>query len=405
MAQNLVTRVPVERPVTGGWTARYAVASTGMWLAFLAPTQAQLARQAEVFDPARKEALLGLATAVGAAVTAVAVPVLGALSDRTRTRFGRRRPFVAAGILLAAAGLAVLAFAGGVGAMLGGWVVAQVGLSAVQAGLVATIPDRVPRAQLGSVAGWAGMTQMLGALLGTLLVNEVVPDLAGGYLACAAVAVLAVVPFLVGHREPADPPAPDRSPRRGRAVRVTADLAWAWASRFLVVLGFALVTQYLLYYLTDELRMADPQRGVLVATAVTVLGAMVSAVLAGRWSDRVGRRREFVAAGGFLMGAGALALALLPAWGVTVAAGAAIGVGFGAFLAVDLAVIASVLPSAADTGRDLGVFAIAAAAPQVLAPALAVPVLAGFGYSGLYVVTALVTVLGGVFVTRVRSVR
>lgn len=420
-------------PVTKGWTARYALASTGMWLAFLTPAQVQLARQAEVFAPDGKEALLGLATGVGAAVTAVAVPAFGAVSDRTRSRFGRRRPWVALGSLLAAVGLLLLATATGAVTMVCGWAVAQLGLSAVQAGLVATIPDRVPRPQLGTVAGWAGMTQMLGALLGTVLVNQLVTGLVAGYAACAVIAVAAVVPFLAGHREedtrgaasaPAAPapaasvptagpagtgaasaPAKTGRPLRARLSAVPRDLLWTWVSRFLVVLGFALVTQYLLYYLTDALHVEDPQQAMLTVTAATVLCAMAAALIAGRWSDRVGRRRVFVAAGGAAMGLGALGLALVPSWPVTVGAAIAVGTGFGTFLAVDLAVIASVLPSADDTGRDLGIFAIATATPQVLAPLLAVPVLAVSGYGGLYLLTALVSAAGGAAVLLVRSVR
>ncbi|SCK40124.1 MFS/sugar transport protein [Streptomyces sp. WMMB 714] len=426
--RGAVVEVP-GAPVTKGWTARYALASTGMWLAFLTPAQVQIARQAEVFSPDGKEALLGLATGVGAAVTAVAVPAFGAVSDRTRSRFGRRRPWVALGSLLAAVGILLLATATGAVTMVCGWAVAQLGLSAVQAGLVAAIPDRVPKPQLGTVAGWAGMTQMLGALLGTVLVNQLVTGLVAGYAACAVVAVVSVVPFLAGHREqdtrgaeaaPARPataaPAPPAGgpvsgPRKSgrpllsRPASVPRDLLWTWVSRFLVVLGFALITQYLLYYLTDALRVDEPQEAMLTVTAATVLCAMAAALIAGRWSDRAGRRRVFVAAGGAAMGLGALGLALLPSWPVTVGAAIAVGTGFGTFLAVDLAVIASVLPSAADTGRDLGIFAIATATPQVLAPVLAVPVLAVAGYGGLYVLTAVVSAAGGAAVLLVRSVR
>ncbi|WP_156754934.1 MFS transporter [Actinokineospora pegani] len=407
MTEDVTTRAPAPpvepEPVSRAWTARFALASTGMWLAFLTPSLAQLARQAEQFAPGGKEALLGLATGVGAAVTAVAVPLFGAASDRTRTPWGRRGPWIAAGVVVAAAGLAWLAVAGGPVELVLGWVVAQVGLSSVQAGLMAAIPDTVPRPQLGAVAGWAGMTQMLGALLGTVLVNQVVTDLGAGYLACAAVAVLAVVPFLVGHREAPAAPAPAR--RAPGRVAVTADLAWTWVGRFLVTLGFALVTQYLLYYLTDEQRVADPRGAASTLTAVTVLGAMAAAVTAGRWSDRLGRQRVFVVAGGSAMGAGAVLLALTPAWPLTILAAGLVGVGFGGFLAVDLAVVALVLPSAADTGRDLGVFAAAAAASQIVAPVLAVPVIAFGGYPGLYLATALVAVSGGLCVRKVRAVR
>lgn len=390
--------------VRRGWIAAYAIASTGMWLAFLTPAQVQLARQAEIIDPAGKEALLGLVTGLGAAVTMIAVPLFGALSDRTRTPFGRRRPWILGGAVLAAAGLAVLGLtAPGVGVLLGGWALAQVGLAGLQAGLVATIPDEVPPAQLGAVTGWAGMTQMFGALLGTVLVNGVVTELGAGYLVCALVMLAAVVPFLVRHREGrAAPPAPAVA---GERPRVSADLVWTWSGRFLVTLAFALVTQYLLYYVTDELQVPDPQRAVLTVTAVTVLCAMVAALVTGRWSDRIGRRKVFVAAGGALMALGGLQLAVLPVWPLALTAGAAIGLGFGTFLAVDLAVVATVLPSAANTGRDLGVFAVANTAPQVLAPALAVPVLALGGYPALYVVVALAAGVGGALVFRVRAVR
>ncbi|MDT0492610.1 MFS transporter [Streptomyces griseus] len=421
-----------DRPPVGrGWTARYTIASTGMWLGVLTPMGVQLARQAEKFAPESKTELLGLATGVGALVTMLAVPLLGAASDRTRSRFGRRRPWIAGGAAVGALGLALLSMAPGPGWMLAGWVVAQLGLSSVQAGLVATVPDRVPREQLGSVAGWAGLSQMLGALLGTVVVNQLVKGLSAGYLACAALVLVAVVPFLIGHAERdaragAGSHAGDDAragqglravavePKAPRPVVVTAggarrglrepDVLWTWVSKFLVVLGFALITQYLLYYLTDELRVPDPQRATMMITAVTVLSAMASALGAGRWSDRVGRRKVFVAGGGLLMAVGGTLMAVAPAWPVALCAGLLVGAGFGTFLAVDLAVVASVLPSARDTGRDLGLFAVAVAAPQVLAPVLAVPVLAVAGYGGLYLLVALVTALGGVLVLRVRSV-
>lgn len=399
--QTTTQQSDVRPPVSRGWTAGYAVASTGMWLAFLTPAQVQLARQAEVFAPGDKTALLGLATGVGAAVTAVAVPVLGALSDRTRSRYGRRKPWVLGGVLVAAAGLLWLATASSATTMVAGWVVAQLGLAGVQAALVSTIPDRVPRPQLGVVAGWAGMTQMLGALLGTVLVNRIVVDLAAGYVACAVLAIASMVPFLLVHRETG---AEVVAVVKRERVEFSPDLVWAWGSRFLVMLAFALITQYLLYYLQDELRVEDAQKAVLTVTAVTVLCSMLAAMMTGRWSDRVDRRRVFVAAGAVLMGIGSLAMAIAPVWPVALGAAAIVGLGFGTFLAVDLAVVASVLPSAADTGRDLGVFAIAAAAPQILAPALAVPVLALVGYAGLYVLTAAVAIIGGALVMRVRTV-
>ena len=106
------------------------------------------------------------------------------------------------------------------------------------------------------------------------------------------------------------------------------------------------------------------------------------------------------------MAAGAALLAAWPTWTASIAAAALLGVGFGVYMAVDTALITQVLPAAADRGKDLGVINIANAAPQVLAPALAAPVIAGLGgYPVLYGLTALVTLLGAVLVLPIRSVR
>ena len=82
-----------------------------------------------------------------------------------------------------------------------------------------------------------------------------------------------------------------------------------------------------------------------------------------------------------------------------------LGLGYGMYLAVDQALVTQVLPAAVDRGRDLGVINIANAAPQVFAPVIAAPIVtSGLGYTGFYVLTAVVTLLSAVLVTRIRSV-
>jgi MFS family permease len=105
------------------------------------------------------------------------------------------------------------------------------------------------------------------------------------------------------------------------------------------------------------------------------------------------------------MAAAALFLALLHTWPAALAAAAVLGAGYGVYLAVDQALVTQVLPEARDRAKDLGVINIANSGPQVLAPAIAAPVIAHLGgYTGLYLATAVVTVIGGVLVRRVRSV-
>jgi MFS family permease len=189
------------------------------------------------------------------------------------------------------------------------------------------------------------------------------------------------------------------------SVRRNPDFAWAWATRFLVQLGNAMATLYLLYFLRDRVHYDNAEDGlailIVVYTAATVLTVVVGGVL----SDRSGRRKPSVIVSGYVMALAALILAVWPTWTGALVAAVVLGLGFGVYLSVDQALITQVLPAAQDRARDLGIINIANSAPQVLGPALAFPIVSYLGgYSVLYVVVACVTVLGSVLVTRIRAV-
>ena len=151
-------------------------------------------------------------TGLGAAVAMIANPVAGALSDRTASRFGRRRPWLVGGALAGAAALACLAGQHALAGVIVGWCLAQAGLNAMQASLSAAVPDHVPVAQRGTVSGWIGLPQSVGVLLAVVLVTEVVTGNAG-YALLAACVVACALPFALGTP---DSPLPRRAGRRGR---------------------------------------------------------------------------------------------------------------------------------------------------------------------------------------------
>ena len=129
--------------------------------------------------------------------------------------------------------------------------------------------------------------------------------------------------------------------------------------------------------------------GVLVLILIYAAGAVSTAVVGGLVSDRSGRRKPLVIVSSVVMAAGALLLAAWPTWTAAMVAAGLLGTGYGVYMAVDTALITQVLPAAVDRGKDLGVINIANAAPQVLAPALAAPIVATLGgYPVLYGLTA-----------------
>jgi MFS family permease len=297
-----------------------------------------------------------------------------------------------------------------------GWAFAQAFLNAAYAGLTAEVPDHVPVVQRGTVSGWFGLPQAVGVVVGVALVTSFTTTVVAGYVLIAAVIVVLVVPFAAVTRDPVLDPAdrPTLSLTRGWWIdpRRFPDFGWAWLTRFLISLGNALGTLYLLYFLRDKVHYEQlfpgksAEDGVLVLILIYAAGAVATAVGGGMWSDRTGRRKPLVIVSSLVMAAGAVLLAVWPTWTASLVAAALLGIGYGVYMAVDTALVTEVLPAAADRGKDLGIVNIANAAPQVLAPALAAPVVAGLGgYPMLYSLTALVTLAGAVLVLPIRSVR
>ncbi|MFF0470638.1 MFS transporter [Micromonospora zamorensis] len=404
-------------PVRRGWIGLIFAANLGVWMAFFTPIQVLLPQQIEQIAPGDKENMLAVVTGLGALAAVLANPLAGALSDRTCLRvtgreFGRRHVWTAGGALLGAAALVLLAQQRTILGVSLGWVAAQVCFNAMLASLSAAVPDRVPVTQRGGVSGWVGIPQALGLVLGAVLVTAVVTGNAAGYLAIAVAILLLSLPFALF--TPDEPlPRTHRPVVRTRALlasmwispRRHPDFAWAWITRFLVQLGNALGTLYLLYFLTDGVRHPDPEGGLLVLILLYTLGMMLTAVVAGRLSDRSGRRKIYVIASGVIMAVAALLLAVAPVWPMAIVAALLLGAGYGVYLAVDAALITQVLPRATDRAKDLGVINIANSAPQVLGPALSAPLVVYLGgYPTLYAVTAVVTLIGSALVVKIRSV-
>lgn len=392
------------------WVGLLVLANLGVWMAFFTPIQVLLPRQVQAVAPADKEAMLGWVTGLGALAAVVANPLAGALSDRTTGRRGRRHPWTLGGALLGAGALLLLSQQRTILGLALAWVLAQVCFNAMLAALTAAVPDRVPVAQRGAVSGWIGIPQVLGVVFGVALVTGVVTGTAAGYAAVGLVAVAFALPFALATPDdplPAEHRPPLRALLRGLWVdpRIHPDFGWAWLTRFLVQLGNALGTLYLLYFLTDAVRLDDPETGLLQLILIYTGALVATTVVAGVISDRTGRRKVFVIAAGLVMAVAALLLAAWPTWPVAVAAAAVLGAGYGVYVAVDAALITQVLPRAKDRAKDLGVINIANSAPQVLGPALAAPVVAWLGgYPALYALTAVVTVLGSALVVKIRSV-
>ncbi|WP_090072252.1 MFS transporter [Lentzea flaviverrucosa] len=379
-------------------------ANLGLWLAVYAPIQVLLPQQAEMLDKADKELVFGIVTGFGGLVSLLVVPLIGFLSDRTTSRFGRRHPWTLAGAVIGAVGLAVLANAPSVVVMTIGWCLVQAGIGGMLAALTSAVPDRVPVEQRAQVGGLIGISQMLGTVLGAVVVTLLVSGLTAGYLACAVIVLVGAVFFVLRTPDTQLVVKPVK-PTFWISPRQNPDFAWAWGGHLMINLGNAFGTLYLLYFLGDVVHHESPEDGLLVLMALYGVALAAGAVLFGARSDRSGRRKPYVYGAAAVMALAALILVVWPTWIGVLIASPLLGVGFGTYWAVAIALLTQVLPTASDRAKDLGVLNVANALPQVIAPLLTALILANLGgYRGLFAVSALATTLAAVLMSRVRSV-
>jgi MFS family permease len=412
---------PVAEPgrkVGKRWIALIALANLGLYLGYFGPLGVLLPNQVQaIAGSAHKVAVLGWVTGIGAAVAMISNPVAGALSDRTTGRFGRRHPWTVCGALVGAAALVLLAGQHTIAGVIIGWCLVQVGLNAMQASLTAGVPDHVPVAQRGMVSGWLGLPQTVSVVLAVTLVTLVVTGNAG-YVLLAILVVACALPFALTTPDPPLLPA-GRPPFAVRefarsfwlSPRRYPDFAWAWLTRFVVNIGNAMAVLYLLYFLRDRVHYSHlfpgqkAENGLLILISIYTVVVVITAVTGGVISDRSGRRKLPIAVAGLVMAVPAVMLALWPTWPVALVSAALMGLGFGLYLSVDQALVTQVLPSARARAKDLGIINVASYGAQVLAPAIAAPLVSQLGgYSTLYLSAAAITVLGSMFVWKIRSV-
>ncbi|MEU8788651.1 MFS transporter [Streptomyces sp. NPDC048643] len=398
--------------------ATLGFAQFGAYLAVLTPVMVTLAlRVSQIVPEDDRSSALGQVLSVGALLAMLGNPVFGALSDRTTSRFGRRRPWLLGGMTVGLVGLLVVAFGSSVLTLMLGWALAQLGINAALSALTSCIPDLIPQRQMARVSGIVGMTTPCAIIVGSVLAQAFSHSMALAFLIPGVIGVLAVGCLAVVMK--------DRPARAGAFApygfreflrsfwvnpRLHPDFAWNFAGRFLVFTGASCVTSYQVFFLMDRLGYNDDEvtGKVLVGTVAMVGAVVLGSLLGGQLSDRSGRRKPYVLGASLVMAVSLAMIASAQSFGMYVAALVVFGFGEGLYLSVDMALAAAVLPNPEESAKDMGVLNIGNALPQSLVPMVAPALLAiggGGNYGALFLFGAVSAVLGALAVQFIRSVK
>lgn len=372
--------------------------------------------QVALLDESRKEANLAIVTTVSFVFTLFAQPIAGALSDRTRSRFGRRAPWMLMGAVVGAV------FLFGIGSLRDilwitvFWTVIQVALNFLQAPLTTITADRFPRAKRGGASAMMGVGMQLGGLLGVMLAGELGAQLGLGYSVFGASVLVITVLFVVFNTDWSSKDAAVESFSWRRFFtgfwinpKRHPDFGWAFAARFLLMLGYFVVAAYSMYMLTDYIGMSleDATNATVMLTLVSFLPTLIAIVLSGWWSDRIGKRKVFIYAASAVMVVGFVFPLVMPDMTGMILMNIVNGVGFGLYMSVDAALMTEVLPNEGTAaGKDLGILNVATNIPQALSSSVALLIITLFGgYAMLFVFGIVFVVIAALTIIPIRGTR
>ena len=351
-----------------------AVACAIPWVALSAVILPQVL---ENIDPATKESMLGTINAVGSIVALLANVIFGTLSDMTRSRFGKRSPWIVLGGLIAGLSVGLIALAQhSFPAILVLWCCAQLGYNVMLAPFVATMSDRVPDKVRGTISGFYGAGiaagQTLGNVVGAKLNDNGATGVTLGWLIGAAVfALIGIITVAIWPREGSNVNE-KREEITAKSVlmnfrppRHAPDFYFALVGRTLMMGGYWMINSYLFYISQDYIYAGQPHAKdsanalIAVMGVITLVVSLIAALTAGPITDKIGRRKLPVALASCLFAVGILMPLLMPSRTGMLLFAAVAGLGYGVYNAIDQALNVSVLPNPDEAGKDLGILNLA----------------------------------------------
>jgi Na+/melibiose symporter-like transporter len=438
--------------VSCGWAA--------VWMAMLVVLVPKQVGDLPGVGDKHKGKALGTVLLCAGVISIFEPPLVGWLSDNTRTRFGRRRVWIVAGTVGMCISMLFLAQCNTLGSLIGVFMLVQFFSNWSSTAFLALLPDVVPADQLGQASGFfaasCAVGQIIGAGSGAFASTVGIPRtylyLVVFFLLMLCITVVSGIaqedPHLGdydkdvreegGHgdgdgglqdendAEGQDQVQNNASPSCNSTMRKTmsifagslltnADFRWVWITRFLFNCGISIVQGFLQYFVADRIPLKGWDSTTLVSVLFVpiVVGAILFASVCGYLSDKWGGQRKiFVYVSGIVQILCAIALMFVTSFPLGMVIGFFFGAGFGTFTSVDLAMAVDVLRNDR-LGRDLGIWYISAVIPQLIMTPLGGHLLDGVraiygvaaGYQSIYGMAALCMIVGTVLVRKIKGVK
>jgi MFS family permease len=352
------------------------------------------------------ELLLTVTASLGAGVAMVTNVIVGILSDRRQIHHGSRTLWAVVGACGGTIGLVAMGLSKNVALFVLAWMLVQFGVNCVTVVATAFVADRVPSSRRGIVSAWFALAQASALAAGLPAVVFIVRGLTAGYLLVTGIYLVCVIPLV---SMPASGMKLDvklhASSGQVGSLAVTRDFLNVWLLRFSATLANSVAPLFLLFYLAEVAPgVPSGQAEVVVVSSILVL-LLPSILFFGKLSDISQVRKPYVGLALVSMAISYVVLASAHQLATVIVFGCLFGLGYGAYLSVDQALTVDVLPNPEQYGRYLGWINIANTAPQLIGPVLGgVVIRSSIGYSGLYMLVAIILTISVLPLRLIRGV-
>jgi Na+/melibiose symporter-like transporter len=371
----------------------------------------------------RKNTYLGLLSGTGLILAMAVQPIAGAISDRSGFHWGRRRPYILLGTILALLFMPGIGLCGSYATLFIIYCLLQVSCNISQGPYQGFIPDLVPGQKRGLASGVKSLLEIVGAVALVRLIAPFMQRYFAGegsswlWLALTMPAILLLGTMIATILTVKEQPGVGGAKLSMLSilyksfkidVKATPDFIWFLVSRLLVFIAFDTLQRFALYFFMDVVGISNP--AATTADLLLVVGICMVVVVypAGRLSDRVGRRPIVLSS--MLLGAlGIVVLFFSRSYEHIILSGGLLGISSGAFMSANWALAIDLLPKG-EEARYLGLTNLATAGAAALALFSVGPAIDFFntyspnlGYSVMLLVCFICFVVGSVLLMKVKG--